>query len=143
MNFILLPLPKAPTYGILRVKTPKTALTLLHAVLLPLTKIVHPPSFMRLAVPLIGQSSTVTRSRFKRCIARFLSTIGSVLVSITIKRDCDLRLFAQPGAIFSKTSSSAATDGSDVINTSAQVATAAQDERPRPPTLCKCLRGCA
>jgi hypothetical protein len=66
-----------------------------------------------------------------------LSAIGNVLVSITIKRRLDLRLVARAEAIFSTTSSSAATDGSDVINTSALLATAAQEVRQRPPTLFK------
>src|SRR3972149_4306106 len=113
------------------------ALTLLQAALPPLTKIVQAPSFMRLAVPLMGQSSSVARTRRKRCMARSLSTIGSVLVSITIKRGRDLRFVAQAGVIFSTTSSSAATDGNDVINMSTALATAAQDGRQHPPALFK------
>src|ERR1700688_2166113 len=129
MNLILLPLPKAPTYGALRVNTSKIARTDLQATEFPLTKIVQLPSFMRRAVPLIGQSSNVAPAFFNRRNARSLSSIGSVLVSITIKRALDLGFASYSTAISWTTSSSAATDGNDVMTISTTLATFAHDER--------------
>src|SRR5665647_3868761 len=118
--------------------------TFLQAAASPLTKTVQAPSFMRRAVPLIGQSRSVAPACFNRRSARSLSGIGKVLVSIATNRDFDPRFVPLTGTIFSTTSSSAATDGKDVITTSTLLATFAHDERERPPALFRRCRaaGC-
>jgi transposase len=75
-------------------------------------------------------------------MARSLSAIGKVLVSITTGR-FDLRRAAQAGAISATTSSSAATDGSDVITMSAAPATAAHDASASPPARFRRWRAAA
>jgi hypothetical protein len=83
-------------------------------------------------------------ARRRRCIARSLSAIGSVLVSITINWGRLLGpLFSRPAAaIFSTASSSAATVASDVIRTSAPRATAVVEASTRPPDFFSRWRGC-
>jgi len=94
---------------------------------------------MRTAVPLIGQSSSVTPARCKRFLARSLSASGSVLVSITISRGLLAARLAE--AILSTASSSAATVASDVIRTSAFAATAVLEASARPPAFISRRRG--
>src|ERR1051326_2556979 len=136
MNFILLPLPNAPTYGALRVNTASTGATALQALASPLMNMVHRPSLSRRAVPLIGQSSSATPAAASVARARSLSAIGRVLVSITIARRFDFR----DVAISAATASSALTEGSEAIITSASSATAALEPSGRPPARRKRVR---
>src|SRR5215470_6158763 len=72
MSFIFVPFPYAPTYGSLSVKTASTGRTRAYARRFPLPKIVHARSFRRTAVPLTGQSRTVTPQRARRARARWV-----------------------------------------------------------------------
>ena len=119
--------------------TARIGATALQALASPLMNMVQAPSLSRRAVPLIGQSSSVTPARARLCLARSLSAIGRVLVSITIAR----RLPFRDVAISATTASSAATEGSDAIIAAASSATAALDASGRPPARRRRARAAA